>query len=89
MAEQVKISAYDNGPYLVTGPAIITDADGNEYPNERDRRAVPLRGVHQQAILRWHALQSRLSGGPEGRPGVAPTGRRRAARRRAGVDCEP
>ncbi len=50
MAEQVKISAYDNGPYLGTGPASITDADGNKYPNERDRRAVPLRGVHQQAI---------------------------------------
>lgn len=35
MAEQTKITAYDNGPYLVTGPVSITDtdtdADGNQY----------------------------------------------------------
>jgi len=40
VAEQVKISAYDNGPCLVTGPASITDADGNEYPNERETVAL-------------------------------------------------
>ena len=36
----VKISTYDNGPYLVTGPVLITDADGNEYPNERETVAL-------------------------------------------------
>ena len=38
--ERAKISAYDNGPYLVTGPVVITDADGNEYPKERETVAL-------------------------------------------------
>jgi hypothetical protein len=29
MADQVKITALDNGPYLVRGEVFITDADGN------------------------------------------------------------
>jgi len=31
MAE-VKITISKNGPYLVTGPVELTDADGNTYP---------------------------------------------------------
>jgi CDGSH-type Zn-finger protein len=35
MAEQTKITALDNGPYLVKGPVVVTDAEGNEFPLER------------------------------------------------------
>jgi CDGSH-type Zn-finger protein len=34
--EQVTITVRENGPYLVKGPAMIVDADGNEHPKERD-----------------------------------------------------
>jgi CDGSH-type Zn-finger protein len=29
---EVTITARENGPYLVTGPVTIKDADGNVYP---------------------------------------------------------
>ena len=35
IAEEVKITARDNGPYLVKGPVLILDADGNQFPVER------------------------------------------------------
>lgn len=36
MAEQeVQITALDNGPYLVKGPVLILDAEGNQFPVER------------------------------------------------------
>ena len=35
MAEQAKITPLDNGPYLVKGPVVIADAEGNEFPLER------------------------------------------------------
>ena len=31
MAEQTKITALDNGPYLVKGPVLLLDAEGNEF----------------------------------------------------------
>jgi CDGSH-type Zn-finger protein len=31
----VKITALDNGPYLVKGSVLILDADGNQFPVER------------------------------------------------------
>ena len=38
--EQVEIKARDNGPYKVTGPVRLIDADGNEYDlGERARRS--------------------------------------------------
>lgn len=40
MTEQVRISTYDNGPYLVSGPVIIQDADGNEYPIKKQTVAL-------------------------------------------------
>jgi CDGSH-type Zn-finger protein len=40
MTEQVRISTYDNGPYLVSGPVIIADADGNEYPVKKQTVAL-------------------------------------------------
>ena len=35
MAEQAKITALDNGPYLVKGPVSLLDAEGNEFRAER------------------------------------------------------
>ena len=35
MAEQTKITALDNGPYLVKGPVQLLDAEGNEFRTER------------------------------------------------------
>ena len=35
MAEQTKITALDNGPYLVRGPVLLLDAEGNEFRTER------------------------------------------------------
>jgi len=38
----VTIKARHNGPYLVTGPVRIIDADGNEYDFDRSRPNVAL-----------------------------------------------
>ena len=35
MAEQTKITNLDNGPYLVRGPVLLLDAEGNEFRTER------------------------------------------------------
>jgi CDGSH iron-sulfur domain-containing protein 3 len=35
MAEQTEITALDNGPYLVKGPFVLLDAEGNEFRAER------------------------------------------------------
>ena len=35
MVEQTKITALDNGPYLVRGPVLLLDAEGNEFRAER------------------------------------------------------
>jgi CDGSH-type Zn-finger protein len=35
MAEQAKITVLDNGPYLVKGPVLLFDAEGNEFFTER------------------------------------------------------
>ena len=35
MAEPTKITAKDNGPYLVKGPVLLVDAEGNEFRAER------------------------------------------------------
>jgi CDGSH-type Zn-finger protein len=32
MTDEVTITVRENGPYLVSGPVTIKDADGNEYP---------------------------------------------------------
>jgi CDGSH-type Zn-finger protein len=34
MAEHTKITALDNGPYLVKGPVLLLDAEGNEFRTE-------------------------------------------------------
>jgi CDGSH iron-sulfur domain-containing protein 3 len=40
MAEQTKITALDNGPYLVRGPVVVVDAEGNEFPSKRETVAL-------------------------------------------------
>ena len=35
MAERIKISALDDGPFLVRGPVVVVDAEGNEFPSDR------------------------------------------------------
>ena len=35
MTGGTKITALDNGPYLVKGPVVLLDADGNEFREER------------------------------------------------------
>ena len=40
MAERAKITALDNGPYLVKDPLVVVDAEGNEFPSERETIAL-------------------------------------------------
>ena len=40
MIERTKITAHDNGPYLVRGPVVVIDAEGNEYRPERETIAL-------------------------------------------------
>ncbi len=40
MTERAKITALDNGPYLVRGPVVVTDAEGNECRPERETIAL-------------------------------------------------
>ena len=35
MAEKAKITVLYNGPYLVKGPVLLLDAEGNEFRGER------------------------------------------------------
>lgn len=39
--QDVRITAKENGPYLVTGPITLTDADGTEY-DVSERKTVAL-----------------------------------------------
>ncbi len=40
MAEHTKITVLDNGPYLVEGPVLLLDADGDEFRAERSTVAL-------------------------------------------------
>ena len=40
MAEQTKITALDNGPYLVKDPMVVVDPEGNRFPAERETIAL-------------------------------------------------
>ena len=35
MTEKTKITALDDGPFLVRGPVVVVDAEGSEFPSER------------------------------------------------------
>ena len=51
--ERVVIKVRDNGPYKVTGPIELIDADGNRFAVEGDRPiALCLRAVADEAVLR-------------------------------------
>ena len=40
MTEATKITTLDNGPFLVTGSVVITDAAGQAYHSERETIAL-------------------------------------------------
>ncbi len=40
MDERTKITVLDNGPYLVKGPVLLLDAEGNEFRAERSSVAL-------------------------------------------------
>jgi CDGSH-type Zn-finger protein len=40
VAEHTKITVLDNGPYLVKGPVLLLDAEGNEFRAERSTVAL-------------------------------------------------
>jgi CDGSH-type Zn-finger protein len=40
MAEHTTITVLDNGPYLVKGPVLLLDAEGNEFRAERSTIAL-------------------------------------------------
>ena len=65
--DKPSITTRMNGPYLVKGPVHLIDADGKEFTaHRRHHRALPLRALGQQAVLRRHAQQGRLPGRREG-----------------------
>jgi hypothetical protein len=33
VSERTKITALDSGPFLVRGPVVVVDAEGNEFPS--------------------------------------------------------
>ncbi len=35
MTERTKITALDDGPFLVRGAVVVVDAEGKEFPSER------------------------------------------------------
>ena len=52
MAEQTKITALDNGPFLVRGPVVIVDAEGNEFPSRRSTTKPFCDGTHSEVGFR-------------------------------------
>ncbi|HET7481122.1 MAG TPA: CDGSH iron-sulfur domain-containing protein [Rubrobacteraceae bacterium] len=38
--EEVRIAAYEDGPFLVTGAVTITDAEGNSFPVQKETVAL-------------------------------------------------
>ncbi len=38
--ERVRINALDDGPYLVKDPVVVVDAEGNEFPSDRETIAL-------------------------------------------------
>jgi CDGSH-type Zn-finger protein len=40
MTEATKISTLDNGPFLVTGSVVLSDAEGNQFQTERETIAL-------------------------------------------------
>lgn len=40
MAEVTKITVLDNGPFLVTGSVVVTDAQGQKFQSQRETIAL-------------------------------------------------
>ena len=40
MVEATKITTLDHGPFLVTGPVLLTDAEDNKFQTERETIAL-------------------------------------------------
>ena len=61
----VKITIRPNGPYLVEGDVELVDVNGNKVDTSAEAadRAVPLRRVGDEAVLRRDAQQGRVPGG--------------------------
>jgi len=49
MDERVVIKVRDNGPYKVTGPVELIDADGNRFAFDSDRPLALCRCGHSRA----------------------------------------
>ena len=60
--EEVEIKVRDNGPYKVTGPVRLVDADGNAWELEGDRPVALCRcgQVADEAVLRQVAPRARV-----------------------------
>ncbi len=57
MEERTTISTYENGPFLVTGGVFrVVDAEGGEFPVEKETIALCLRSLDEEAVLRRDAL---------------------------------
>ena len=68
MENEVTIKARESGPYLVRGTFTLTDADGNAYTVARPkRRALPVRRIADQAVLRRNAQAPTVSRRPSAR----------------------
>jgi GTP cyclohydrolase II len=67
MRKRLKIVTLDNGPYLAKGSLMLLDAEGDEFRAKPGNRcAMPLRGIDEQAVLRWHPFEGRFPSGGEG-----------------------
>ena len=66
--EQVVIKVRKDGPYKVTGPVTIIDADGNEFDIPEGDGIVLCRcgALEDEAVLRQDPLADRLRGGRAG-----------------------
>ena len=40
MTETTKITTLDNGPFLINGSVLLTDAEGNQFHSERETIAL-------------------------------------------------
>ena len=67
----VRIKVRQNGPYLVeTDDVTLVDWNGSEYEiAQAPGRAVPVRRIDEQAVLRRHAFEDRIPGGRSRRAG--------------------
>jgi hypothetical protein len=71
MAKQTKITALDNGPYLVKDPVVVVDAECNEFPSKRETAALCRCGDQRRSrstMVRWYRLEDRFAGGGEDCP---------------------